>query len=663
MAALYSLSLISFLILGWVLVRRVFSSDSGWILLALAMVAGLALLETTVGIAGRGIPWDTAFLIGGAAALALAILLQARTDGKAPRPRFAFPPTLPNLLLAAFLLGSVFLIGSMALRFSINDEIGMQGHQSVVETILRGNFPPSYISFPDIPYRYHYGFNLISACLGRAFPIPGYLAMDVAAIFLWLAMLGGMAALLEELGIPRKYFLLGLIFLVFAGGWSWFLARHESGGMGERYQAPHWQLMYIRSRFLVSHMVIYFFQHPMSLGLPFLFAALVFFKRWITEGGRAYFLASAFLMGALSLAQVMLFLTALTAFGLVFLLRFGSPETTWEKNLAEGFLFAWIALGLAFALGGFFSFAPGLESQALRFTWPPGYLRNEYWGRRVPIGTGGTLIYYFSAFGWMLLLYPVALWRGLRSREALVRFLVFFSVLGFLVPQFFQYPHTWDIVKWFLAFEIGGRFLILWAYAPWYLSKKWVAAVAWFIVLSGAVTPSRYLWSFAVQDTKTYKMGEIQYTGLPQPSVSPAWGRLFQTMRDCRSCFGSVWATNRSARTISPQTGYTGIHLDRNTVQMGIASGPIEKRKRDLERLERAPDAGLLRELKVTWIVFNCGEYRALPPGTRAWLESLKGQAGVRDYSHPEPGPECYQAYYLGPEFFRAALPGSEAAP
>ncbi|HCU25052.1 MAG TPA: hypothetical protein DF383_08545, partial [Deltaproteobacteria bacterium] len=426
-------SLLSYFLLAWAVARRTLAEESLWLNSLMTGVLGLAFLEITVGILGRFLPWEYALWAGGAIGLMISLFLLRLP----PRPvwlRLTLSFSLENIFLFLIFAVSSALVVKMSLRFSINDEVGMQGHQAFVETILRGNFPPRFIAFPQVPYRYHYGFTLLAAIFSRSLDIPGFLGIDVLAILLWVLMLGTMLLLLNSLGIPKKWLGWGLLFLVFAGGWSWFLAKGEAGGFGPGYQAPQWQLMYIRHRFIAPNLVVYFFQHPMSLGIPLMLSSLYFFDRWNRKNRPVDLALSALLLGALSLAQVMLFLTTLAAYGVIFFVNFFNPRIQRKKNFLAGFFMGICTITLAFALGGFFSFSSDLDPQPLVFSWPPGYLRNEYWGRLVPIDRQGSLIYYFSSFGLMLLLWPFALYRGFRSERILPRFLAINSLIGFLCP-------------------------------------------------------------------------------------------------------------------------------------------------------------------------------------------------------------------------------------
>jgi hypothetical protein len=644
-------SFLSFFCLAFSLTRKLFLKGSIWFLLPVSIVLGFAAIEVGVGLVGRLLPWEWAFLAcGGLAALAFLLLLSRPREGLPP---WSFRPAYFSFwdgIYLLFFVGSTLLIGIVAFRYSFSDESGLQGHLSVVESILRGGFPPKFLAFPDIPYRYHYGFNLLAAVICRLLHLPAYWGVDILTVILWMTSLGMVTLLLEALGLPRRLAALGLLFILFSGGWSWWLARAEPGGFGESYQAPHWQLMYLHRRYISPNFVTYFFQHPMSLGIPFFTASLLSFSRWAQEKRFGLLVLTAFFLGALSLAHVMLFTTALAAYGLVFLYYFFNRPADKTATLGSGLFLGLASAALALALGGFFQFSADLSGQSLLLSWPPGYLRHEFWGRAFPIGWKETAQWYFSAFGWVLILLPYALMRAFRVRSPVLLHLTFFCILGFLIPQFFRYAQTWDVIKWFLAFEFSGRILIFWAYAPWILGKRLVEILAWLLVLSGCVTPFRFLSELAFQAPQEFRGGERRYSTSVQPQGPSGWGELFQEMRNCRDCRGKIWSSARTSAFLAIHTGFPVLQLDFNTLHMGISPQRLAERQEALARLDNAPSLDLVRNLQVRWIVFSCREFQKLSPSVQQWVLGLRKAEGVQERSLQGNADSCRLVFYLPKE-------------
>src|SRR5204862_7174961 len=119
-------------------------------------------------------------------------------------------------------------------------------------------FLPSFAVFPEIPLRYHYGFDLLAAIFCRAFVLSADRGLDVATIFCWISLLWILVSFLRAMAVPRKLLGLALAFILLAGGFSWFLAKAPTG-----YNiAPEWQLSFVFHRKLHQNFVSYFYQHP-----------------------------------------------------------------------------------------------------------------------------------------------------------------------------------------------------------------------------------------------------------------------------------------------------------------------------------------------------------------------------------------------------------------
>ncbi|MCE9625586.1 MAG: hypothetical protein K8R69_09085, partial [Deltaproteobacteria bacterium] len=447
--------------------QALFPGRPGLETLVRALPLFLALLLVGVGVPGRWLgSVETTFWISSLACLGLSsvLLFRWRLSLAVFWPKF-HRADLSWVLVSAV---AIVLVGIVSLRYAIFDEVRLQGHIPVVEAMLRGHFPPTYIAFPDVGFRYHYGFNILAALCGMAVHVPGYLGIDIATLVCWVAFVSNLFLLFSSLGIHRKGWALAFCFVVLSGGMSWLLVPHHDGGSGPIYQLPYWQQMFIYFRVIHPSFIMYFFQHPISLGLVLFLGMLKCFTAWSEEGNRKAYWTGVFLLGAMSLAQVMLFATSLAALGIVFFWRFFRAEIPRSRNLLEGMGVLVGALLLAFALGGFFQWTPGAESQPIRFTWPPGYLRNEFYGGARPITWRQTIIWYLSGFGLVLFMIPWAWWKAVRSSwRFVIIFLLAFGVLSALIPHFFQYSYSWDIVKWFFAFEFSGRILIAWALWPW----------------------------------------------------------------------------------------------------------------------------------------------------------------------------------------------------
>lgn len=641
------LAFIPYFLLAFLWTLRLFPDKGRWASVAASLPLCLALLLAGTAIPGRWLQeLSLPFYVSSGICLGLSGLLILRRgfplSGWRPPLRRADWPWLLALALATALVAIV------TVRYSIFDEVRLQGHIPVVEAMLRGRFPPAYIAFPDVDFRYHYGFNVLAALASLAFGAKGYVGIDALTIFCWAAFAVNLLLLFSRLGIARGGWALAFCFTVLSGGMSWLLVAKHDGGTGMLFQLPNWQQMFIFGRVIHPSFIMYFFQHPISLGLLFFLGMLACFQRWAETGERRAYWTGVFLLGAMSLAQVMLFATSLAALGVVFAVRFFRPEIPKARNCLAGLGVLLGALALALALGGFFQWSPGAESQPLRFTWPPGYLRNEFYARGRPIAWWQGLTWYFSGFGLALFWIPLAWWRALRATRIFpVLFLLAFGAISAAIPHFFQYAFSWDIVKWFFAFEFSGRILAAWAFWPWVARGAARQALAWALVLFGMVTPLRFLGELAFRSGASFTRAELRVAGYRRPEWRGAFAALTQRMIAAPENYGMVWGSSSTSVSLAMATGFPMAQLDFNTVAMPVGRQRIADRQAVLKTLAENPSRPLLQELGLRWIVFSCAEAKGLSPAAKRLLQELEADPGVEKFTHSEGPRDCFQAYRL----------------
>lgn len=645
MAILLPLSFIPFLMLGFVVSRRVSRSPRAWTVLLEGLPLAVAFMLITIGGLGRiNHHFIHSIFLGSATCALLTLVVQRFWNSGLSPLRWRFGITKADIPLLVLLTVVTSLVSAVIFKYAIYDEMRMQGHITVVESILRGSFPPSYTAFPDVSYRYHYGFNLLSAYFSSAFSLPGYLGMDVASLMSWLMLVPLLILLLHRLGVPRVTLGLGFALVTLTGGLGWLLSRNDPG-MGAVYQLPHWQQMFVMNRGIHPHFMMYFFQHPMGLGVGLFLGALVFLQRYFQRPSWSGLWVCACLVGALSLAQVMLFATLLASLGLVFAFRLFQKEFGWPATLMQGLALGVGAVGIAVLLGGFFQFSSGLENQPIQLSWPPSYLRYEYWGGRKPITWVQSLVWYFSGFGWPLLLIPAAWIFSLRKGRNEVRLLAVFCGLCFLVPLFFRYSYSWDIIKWYFGFEFSGKILAAWAFLPWVAGRVWRQVLAWGLVLFGAVAPLRFIGDLALKSQDQFTRSELRIAGFRQPVLTGTFAQLIEELKIAPS--GSVWSSPGLSEKVSQFSGRPSLQMDRNTVMMPVSRARIEQRKKDLQTLETAPTLPLLRDLGARWVIYSCGELPRLAPPVQAFLQELRGRADVEFREWGSGSPDCYQTFRL----------------
>lgn len=640
-------SLIPFVALAFVLARRAFRTESFWETLAIVPVLSLGCILLFVGLIGRVIrDFPLGIFWGGllSAGIVAVVFLSLRRNCQPLR--FRLEVGLRDLSWILLVVLTSGLVAMVSLKYSIYDEVRLQAHLPVVESILRGNFPPSFTAFPEIPYRYHYGFNLIAAYFSLAFGLPGYLGVDLATLLSWVSFIGVFLFFLKLLMVPRAGWTMALALVTLTGGLSWLLSKNDPG-MGALFQIPHWQQMFVLRRGVHPHFMMYFFQHPMGLGIGLFLATILLFKTWFERKSPWALAVGVAILAALSLAQIMLFLTLLAALGLVFAYYLVRGSQTRLETLFVGLLVGGVALLGAFALGGFLQFSSDLENQPIIFSWPPSYLRYEYWGSRFPLNWTQGLTWYLSGFGLILFLIPILWVAAIRKRQVAYSLLAVFSILCFLVPLFFRYSYSWDIIKWYFGFEFSGKLLMAALVVPWAL-RSWaryfcVTALVGFSM----ITPLKFLTDLAFKHPRSFTRAELRIAAYGQPRLEGPLKSLVERVLADPDPWGMVWASLDTSLKISLFTGLPTLQMDQNTYAMPVSREKIRTREEWLKRLDKAPDWETLRLLRVKWVAFTCGEVKFRSPEWKAFLEEMKGRPEVQDLSVDAGRRGCIRAFRI----------------
>ncbi len=631
MAVIYFLCLAIFLVTAYAVVRRCFGPQDFSRLLTLVLPVFFVLLLVLVGLTGRILHRVEFGLLSGASLCLIALVLLAWKDRETLRlPEFRWDVRAVDIPLIVLLAVSTALVFLVLWKFSIYDENGVQGHVSVTEQMIRSHYPPHYLPFPDIPHKYHYGFNLLSAIFSIAFKIPGYRGIDVAAGLCWIMLLGVLLGLFQRLRVPRSLWAVALLFVLLSGGLYW-------PGI-PLYGMADWQIGTLYGRSLNPTLIAYYFQHPMGLGIPLFLSCLLIFPSWFETGNRRALLLGAFSLGALSLSQGALFLTMLAALGLVFFCNFFRPSVNKRINLVAGVTVFLIAVGLGLSLGGFLQFGQGNEDRLLSLSKPLGYLSHVTWRQ------AGW--WYFRNFGVVLLLFPLGIYWALRRWDVAGWILAFCCLMGFFIPQFFHYHYSGDIAKWFTVFELAGRLLILAAVASWAARRVWSMVLVSAVVLFGVSIPAVYLYELGWKGPQQLTGWKRRYIMESQVLFPEYFRPLFETLHACRECRKTVWSTARTSQLVAMHTGYPVLYSDPKLNGMPIQRTHLDRRMQLLKALEKNPSIALLREAQVGWVIFHCNEVLRAPEVQKV-LEQIAALPGVEDYSLNNSKGICYRAYYL----------------
>lgn len=322
-----------------------------------------------------------------------------------------------------------------AFAFWFHDEVLLAGHMSTVAQMANGIHPPRRLQFPEYPFRYHYGFDLLAACFTAILRVQPDTGIDVAAVVLWAASWCLLWVLGERL-IGRSRAWLTPAMALFASGLPLGCPHHGPSilpNMISECPVGRWSVN--------GPVITYWFQHPWSLGIPVATTAILVFTERNPRSAWFRVAVLAFLFGALSFSELVLFVTVLPSMIVAELWY----EDRIELGRAPALLgAAVIGAGIAKLLGGFF--VPGRGLVSMGFELHPGFADTP----------ALTLRWNLMTFG--------AMWiTGVAGFFALRRGRVLFGLLAagaLLVVNGIRYTGSADIMKFgtvvSLAFGVMG---------------------------------------------------------------------------------------------------------------------------------------------------------------------------------------------------------------
>ena len=377
-----------------------------------------------------------------------------------PSPGVSEPFRLEMYVLAVAMAAMII---PAALGWCFHDEVLVSGHMSIASQISNGVYPPRNMTFPEFPYRYHYGFNLLCALVMAIFRLDVSWAIDVVGVVSW----GYICCLL---------WVLGECLFGRSAGWPTALITMLGGRLplgcpeptGGPSPAATWlgrcavEGSWIAPPFVSNH-----FQHPWALGMPLGLCAILISMQRTKPFPRSEVWRLATLgmvLVAVSLSQVVMFACLLGAITVVEWRSQGSVR----RSLAILALGAGVLI-LARQLGGFFT--PPPDGSALGIVLSGG----------IAPTLSASIRWNWESFGVLALLGIVGL--ALLPRERLL-----FGILACgsaIVLNLFKYTRTWDIVKFgnvlALCLGVGAGGLVYRVLRKH--SATWVRA----LVLAGAM--------------------------------------------------------------------------------------------------------------------------------------------------------------------------------
>jgi hypothetical protein len=315
------------------------------------------------------------------------------------------------------------------------DEDYIGGHQAIIAQLQNGAYPPRDLYAPWLPLRYHYAFDFAAAIVTGIFRIRPDQAIDVLTLILWPLTFLLLWRLGSHVGGPRAG-----PFVAFSACFAGSLPLYCSGD----YHVPLLTAIahHIMSdckigseRISGAPIINSFFQHPWSLGLPIF--ALTVLEWSVLREQRFRAVVAGFMLASLallSLAEVVLFITTVTAMGVVELWSLVKDRDARAASILSVLV---ASLPIAKVMGGFVAYGAYPSVGGLFGT---GILPRELPPLTLVVKQ---LLANFESFGIQLLLGPFGLAFVKRKRL----FLATLAGIGIAIMNLFRYKFTWDIVK------------------------------------------------------------------------------------------------------------------------------------------------------------------------------------------------------------------------
>jgi hypothetical protein len=367
----------------------------------------------------------TGSFVAGLVSASLGIALAGVVLSRAERIRPPMPATgrAPSHWLWITAALATLAMAPVALDWAFHDELLVTGHMSVASEIQNGVYPPRHLNFPDVPLRYHFGFDLLTAALTALVRVRVDRAIDLGTIGLF-AYAWVLLGVLGERFVGRRRQLLVPLLVLFGAGLPLRCpeSSHHSGVGFVLTQCT------VGGKTVNSPLISYFFQHPWSLGIPIALTAIAIFSERRPSSPGARLAALWLVLTMLSLSEIVLFVTVVPSLVVAAYFENGERKLRPMVELTAVALLSLVAAKLA---GGFFTEASGMPH--LRFALHAG----------VADSTRDSLVWNLKTFGVLL---PLGL-AGcfiLRRERALFVLLLFGSLA---VVNFVRYEQSWDIAK------------------------------------------------------------------------------------------------------------------------------------------------------------------------------------------------------------------------
>ena len=161
---------------------------------------------------------------------------------------------LRNMVLSA--LAATAIIAPMTLSWAFHDEQLYTGHTGIIAQLQNDHYPPRHMTFPELEYRYHYGFDLAAAAVTAVLRVSPGVAIDIITLLSWSYTWCLLWVLGDEL-LRRGRGWLTAVITLFGGGLPYLLALPDG-----YYVARFVMICEVGGMDLNPPMISYFFQHP-----------------------------------------------------------------------------------------------------------------------------------------------------------------------------------------------------------------------------------------------------------------------------------------------------------------------------------------------------------------------------------------------------------------
>ena len=320
-------------------------------------------------------------------------------------------------------------------------------HNGLVAVIARGIVPAVHPLFPDEPFVYHYGFDVLAAIVHVFTGAEVDVAIDITTMTCWFGLLA-MATTVGRRLAGRIGANLAILVVPLGGGLLSVCFWNQAGPPG-RCGLPipsSWLALDVPPQVIAN-----FFQHPQGLGMPLALAVLLLFADDNSGSGRRA--VGGFVLGALSLAQFVFFSVLGLGLSLMVAFQFFQDRDRAAALSSTASLIG--ALGIAFGLGGVLESAPDLR--------PVLELGRPFFNAPAPAVVGLHLVHFGVPF-LMVAVGAAVMHRRLTPLRVAVTTA---AAISFAVPNFASYAHSWDIVKFYGVGAFFANVLVVDLCSPW----------------------------------------------------------------------------------------------------------------------------------------------------------------------------------------------------